>query len=98
MLVICLIVGSLLGPPLLGNPLLSSSLVSSVPPPPLLCSPFLAPPGSDLAFPATVQEDIVSSKTFQILYKNEEVVVNDVMVFKVMMLLDEKKVKQEVVR
>ncbi|XP_046885027.1 protein FAM135A isoform X2 [Hypomesus transpacificus] len=57
----------------------------------------LHPAGSDLAFPATVQEDIISSKTFQILYKNEEVVVNDVMVFKVMMLLDEKKVKQEVV-
>ena len=30
--------------------------------------------------------------TFQILYKNEEVVLNDVMIFKVKMLLDEKKV------
>lgn len=48
--------------------------------------------GSDLAFPATVQDDVGCSKTFQILYKNEEIVVNDVLVFKVMMLLDAKKV------
>uniref|UniRef100_A0A667YV83 Family with sequence similarity 135 member A n=1 Tax=Myripristis murdjan TaxID=586833 RepID=A0A667YV83_9TELE len=33
-------------------------------------------------------------KTFQILYKNEEVVVNDVLLFKVMMLLDEKRVEE----
>uniref|UniRef100_A0A3Q3N9U4 Family with sequence similarity 135 member A n=1 Tax=Mastacembelus armatus TaxID=205130 RepID=A0A3Q3N9U4_9TELE len=33
-------------------------------------------------------------KTFQILYKNEEIVVNDVFLFKVMMLLDEKKVDE----
>uniref|UniRef100_A0A8C2FMC1 Family with sequence similarity 135 member A n=1 Tax=Cyprinus carpio TaxID=7962 RepID=A0A8C2FMC1_CYPCA len=33
-------------------------------------------------------------KTFQILYKNEEFVVNDVLVFKVMMLLDVKKVEE----
>ncbi|KAM9365590.1 protein FAM135A isoform 2-T2 [Pholidichthys leucotaenia] len=54
----------------------------------------LHPGGSDLAFPASVQDDVISSKTFQILYKNEEVVVNDVLVFKVMMLLDEKKVEE----
>nr|XP_057914957.1 protein FAM135A isoform X2 [Doryrhamphus excisus] len=54
----------------------------------------LHPSGSDLAFPASVQDDVISSKTFQILYKNEEVVVNDVLVFKVMMLLDEKKVEE----
>ncbi|XP_061814817.1 protein FAM135A isoform X1 [Nerophis lumbriciformis] len=54
----------------------------------------LHPSGSDLAFPALVQDDVISSKTFQILYKNEEVVVNDVLVFKVMMLLDEKKVEE----
>ncbi|TNN62946.1 Protein FAM135A [Liparis tanakae] len=41
-----------------------------------------------------VQDDVICSKTFQILYKNEEVVVNDVLVFKVMMLLDEKKVEE----
>uniref|UniRef100_A0AAR2KNQ4 DUF676 domain-containing protein n=1 Tax=Pygocentrus nattereri TaxID=42514 RepID=A0AAR2KNQ4_PYGNA len=33
-------------------------------------------------------------KTFQILYKNEEIVVNDVLIFKVKMLLDEKKVEE----
>ncbi|XP_028279008.1 protein FAM135A isoform X2 [Parambassis ranga] len=54
----------------------------------------LHPGGSDLAFPAIVQDDVICSKTFQILYKNEEVVVNDVLVFKVMMLLDEKKVEE----
>ncbi|KAG7268337.1 hypothetical protein CRUP_013274 [Coryphaenoides rupestris] len=54
----------------------------------------LHPAGSDLAFPASVQEDVISSKTYQILYKNEEVVVNDVLLFKVMMLLDEKKVEE----
>ncbi|KAM9808526.1 protein FAM135A isoform X3 [Syngnathus typhle] len=53
----------------------------------------LHPSGSDLAFPASVQDDVISSKTFQILYKNEEVVVNDVLIFKVMLLLDEKKVE-----
>ncbi|XP_057704431.1 protein FAM135A isoform X2 [Corythoichthys intestinalis] len=56
----------------------------------------LHPSGSDLAFPALVQDDVISSKTFQILYKNEEVVVNDVLLFKVMMLLDEKKVEESV--
>ncbi|XP_061693284.1 protein FAM135A isoform X2 [Syngnathoides biaculeatus] len=54
----------------------------------------LHPSGSDLAFPASVQDEFISSKTFQILYKNEEVVVNDVLIFKVMMLLDEKKVEE----
>ncbi|XP_022618224.1 protein FAM135A isoform X1 [Seriola dumerili] len=54
----------------------------------------LHPGGSDLAFPASVQDDVICSKTFQILYKNEEVVVNDVLLFKVMMLLDEKKVEE----
>ncbi|XP_029926161.1 protein FAM135A isoform X1 [Myripristis murdjan] len=54
----------------------------------------LHPAGSDLAFPACVQDDVICSKTFQILYKNEEVVVNDVLLFKVMMLLDEKRVEE----
>uniref|UniRef100_H3C9T3 Family with sequence similarity 135 member A n=1 Tax=Tetraodon nigroviridis TaxID=99883 RepID=H3C9T3_TETNG len=57
------------------------------------CS-LLHPGGSDLAFPASVQDDVICSKTFQILYKNEEVVVNDVLLFKVMMLLEEKKVEE----
>uniref|UniRef100_A0AAZ1XKJ4 Family with sequence similarity 135 member A n=2 Tax=Oreochromis aureus TaxID=47969 RepID=A0AAZ1XKJ4_OREAU len=54
----------------------------------------LHPGGSELAFPASVQDDVICSKTFQILYKNEEVVVNDVLLFKVMMLLDEKRVEE----
>ncbi|XP_009070795.1 PREDICTED: protein FAM135A isoform X3 [Acanthisitta chloris] len=33
-------------------------------------------------------------KTFQILYKNEEVAVNDVMIFKIKMLLDERKIEE----
>ncbi|XP_018605049.2 protein FAM135A isoform X2 [Scleropages formosus] len=54
----------------------------------------LRPTGSDLAFPATVHNDTACSKTFQILYKNEEIVVNDVLIFKVKLLLDEKKVEE----
>ncbi|XP_021569934.1 protein FAM135A isoform X2 [Carlito syrichta] len=48
--------------------------------------------GMTLAFPASVHDSLICSKTFQILYKNEEVVLNDVMIFKVKMLLDEKKI------
>uniref|UniRef100_A0A8C6ZBI3 Family with sequence similarity 135 member A n=1 Tax=Nothoprocta perdicaria TaxID=30464 RepID=A0A8C6ZBI3_NOTPE len=51
-------------------------------------------PGADLAFPASVHDNVVCSKTFQILYKNEEVSVNDVMIFKVKMLLDERKIEE----
>ncbi|XP_060225781.1 protein FAM135A isoform X3 [Meriones unguiculatus] len=47
-----------------------------------------------LAFPASVHDALVCSKTFQILYKNEEVVLNDVMIFKVKMLLDERKIEE----
>ncbi|XP_035553316.1 protein FAM135A isoform X8 [Canis lupus familiaris] len=50
--------------------------------------------GVTLAFPASVHESLICSKTFQILYKNEEVVLNDVMIFKVKMLLDEKKIEE----
>ncbi|XP_009473918.1 PREDICTED: protein FAM135A isoform X2 [Nipponia nippon] len=50
--------------------------------------------GADLAFPASIHDNIVCSKTFQILYKNEEVSVNDVMIFKIKMLLDEKKIEE----
>ncbi|XP_051008926.1 protein FAM135A isoform X4 [Acomys russatus] len=50
--------------------------------------------GMTLAFPASVHDALVCSKTFQILYKNEEVVLNDVMIFKVKMLLDEKKIEE----
>ncbi|XP_007484237.2 protein FAM135A isoform X5 [Monodelphis domestica] len=50
--------------------------------------------GLDLAFPASVHDNVVCSKIFQILYKNEEIVINDVMIFKVKMLLDEKKIEE----
>ncbi|XP_065586960.1 protein FAM135A [Cyrtonyx montezumae] len=50
--------------------------------------------GADLAFPASIHDNIVYSKTFQILYKNEEVFVNDVMIFKIKMLLDERKIEE----
>ncbi|XP_053458211.1 protein FAM135A isoform X2 [Nycticebus coucang] len=50
--------------------------------------------GMPLAFPASVHDSLICSKTFQILYKNEEVVLNDVMIFKVKMLLDEKKIEE----
>uniref|UniRef100_A0A5F9D0M5 Family with sequence similarity 135 member A n=1 Tax=Oryctolagus cuniculus TaxID=9986 RepID=A0A5F9D0M5_RABIT len=50
--------------------------------------------GITLAFPASVHDSLICSKTFQILYKNEEVVLNDVMIFKVKMLLDEKKIEE----
>ncbi|KAH0622075.1 hypothetical protein JD844_024028 [Phrynosoma platyrhinos] len=49
---------------------------------------------ADLAFPASVHDNVICSKTFQILYKNEEVSVNDVMIFKVKMLLDERKIEE----
>ncbi|CAM4531848.1 unnamed protein product [Lepidochelys olivacea] len=50
--------------------------------------------GADLAFPASVHDNVICSKTFQILYKNEEVSVNDVMIFKIKMLLDERKIEE----
>ncbi|XP_037698346.1 protein FAM135A isoform X5 [Choloepus didactylus] len=50
--------------------------------------------GMTLAFPASVHDSLICSKAFQILYKNEEVVLNDVMIFKVKMLLDEKKIEE----
>ncbi|XP_029413668.1 protein FAM135A isoform X6 [Nannospalax galili] len=50
--------------------------------------------GMTLAFPASVHDALLCSKTFQILYKNEEVVLNDVMIFKVKMLLDERKIEE----
>ncbi|XP_050806555.1 protein FAM135A isoform X1 [Gopherus flavomarginatus] len=50
--------------------------------------------GTDLAFPASVHDNVICSKTFQILYKNEEVSVNDVMIFKIKMLLDERKIEE----
>ncbi|XP_055491002.1 protein FAM135A isoform X4 [Leucoraja erinacea] len=54
----------------------------------------LNPAASELAFPATVQDCTACSKTFQILYKNEEIVVNDVLLLKIKMLLDSKKIEE----
>ncbi|XP_067840133.1 protein FAM135A isoform X2 [Heptranchias perlo] len=53
----------------------------------------LNPAGSELAFPPAVHDCTVCSKTFQILYKNEEIIVNDVLLLKVKMLLDSKKIE-----
>ncbi|XP_059838280.1 protein FAM135A isoform X1 [Hypanus sabinus] len=54
----------------------------------------LNPAGSELAFPASVQDCTACSKTFQILYKNEEIVVNDVLLLKIKMLLDSRKIEE----
>uniref|UniRef100_UPI00398E498B protein FAM135A isoform X2 n=1 Tax=Pristiophorus japonicus TaxID=55135 RepID=UPI00398E498B len=54
----------------------------------------LNPAGSELAFPPAVHDCTVCSKTFQILYKNEEIIVNDVLLLKVKMLLDSKKIEE----
>ncbi|XP_069742245.1 protein FAM135A isoform X2 [Narcine bancroftii] len=54
----------------------------------------LNPSGSQLAFAAAVQDYTACSKTFQILYKNEEIVINDVLLLKVKMLLDSKKIEE----
>ncbi|XP_048453254.1 protein FAM135A isoform X2 [Rhincodon typus] len=54
----------------------------------------LNPTGSELAFPPAAYDCTVCSKTFQILYKNEEIVVNDVLLLKVKMLLDGKKIEK----
>ena len=45
-----------------------------------------------LVFPASVMNGVAVSKTFQILYRNEDVSVNDVVVFKVYMLVDSQRV------
>ena len=48
---------------------------------------------SDLVFPASVINGVAVSKTFQILYRNEDVTINDVIIFKVQMLVDANKVR-----
>ncbi|XP_078397982.1 protein FAM135A isoform X3 [Cetorhinus maximus] len=54
----------------------------------------LNPAGSELTFPPAPNDCTVCSKTFQILYKNEEIMVNDVLLLKVKMLLDSKKIEE----
>ncbi|XP_041043832.1 protein FAM135A isoform X3 [Carcharodon carcharias] len=54
----------------------------------------LNPAGSEVTFPPAPHDCTVCSKTFQILYKNEEIMVNDVLLLKVKMLLDSKKIEE----
>ncbi|XP_014676914.1 PREDICTED: LOW QUALITY PROTEIN: protein FAM135A-like [Priapulus caudatus] len=48
----------------------------------------------ELVAPAYVENDVVISKTFQILYRNEEVSVNDVALFRVHLLVDATRVEE----
>jgi hypothetical protein len=48
--------------------------------------------GSELAFPACVVNGTGVSKTFQILYRNEEVLLDDVIMFRAHILVDSHKV------
>ena len=47
----------------------------------------------NLVFPASVINGVAVSKTFQILYRNEDVAVNDVVFFKVHTLVEANKVR-----
>ena len=46
----------------------------------------------NLSFPASIINGVAVSKTFQILYRNEDVSINDVILFKVHMLVDSHRV------
>jgi hypothetical protein len=46
----------------------------------------------DLVFPACIMNGVAVSKTFEILYRNEDVIVNDIITFRVHMLVDSQKV------
>ena len=48
--------------------------------------------GSDQAFPACVVNGVGITKTFQILYRNEEVTLDDSVMFRVHILVDSHKV------
>lgn len=47
----------------------------------------------NLVVPASIVNGVAVSKTFQILYRNEDVSVNDIVLFKVHMLVDSQKVQ-----
>ena len=49
-------------------------------------------------FPASVINGVAVSKTFQILYRNEDVTINDVVIFKVQMLVDAYKASRKMRR
>ena len=46
----------------------------------------------DLVFPASIINGVAVSKTFQILYRNEDVIINDIIQFKIHLLTDAIKV------
>lgn len=50
--------------------------------------------GQECAYPPIVQDKTGISKTFQILYKNEEVEIGDFFIFKVYVLVDSKKIAE----
>lgn len=45
-------------------------------------------PACTLVFPACIVNGTAVSKTFQILYKNEEVILDDIIIFKVHALVE----------
>ncbi|CAH1773500.1 unnamed protein product [Owenia fusiformis] len=51
-----------------------------------------------LVFPACIINGVAVSKTFQILYRNEDVTVNDVIMFKVHMLVDANEIEKSIMR
>lgn len=55
-------------------------------------------PKTDLIFPACVVNSTAVSKTFQILYRNEEVVLNDVILYKVHVIVDSHKIEETIER
>nr|CAD7266589.1 unnamed protein product [Timema shepardi] len=54
--------------------------------------------GTELVFPACVVNGTGVSKTFQILYRNEEVLLNDVIMFRVHILVDSHKIEDTLER
>uniref|UniRef100_A0A8C4Q3D4 DUF676 domain-containing protein n=1 Tax=Eptatretus burgeri TaxID=7764 RepID=A0A8C4Q3D4_EPTBU len=48
----------------------------------------------EMVFPAFCGDGTGCSKTFNILYKNEEVIINDVILFKVLLFLDGRKIEE----
>uniref|UniRef100_A0A3B3VWW1 Family with sequence similarity 135 member B n=1 Tax=Poecilia latipinna TaxID=48699 RepID=A0A3B3VWW1_9TELE len=52
------------------------------------------PPGIDIFSSAGVYDGSVFSRIFQILYRNEEIAVNDCMIFKVHLLLDGERLEE----
>ena len=49
---------------------------------------------SDLIFPPSIINSVAVSKTFQILYRNEEVTLDDVILYRVYIILDSAKIEE----